>query len=185
VIHTKQLSERQVKIVGVEVTDVLELTEEQSKLVQRHIPAITMLMAYHRKFGEEALNVAREWAFSSGRRRGEEAKRRTNLVGTDARAMEALFNSLLPERYDEETIRKKLTRISAEKNRTTSVCEGFCPVMAAVKMLRAPWKIVCENYSVPFHLGLASAINPSVKGELPKARWKGDECCQHIAVIEE
>jgi len=108
-----------------------------------------------------------------------------NIQRTDAKAIEAMFNAVSVERYDKETLQKKLVRLSVEGNKFTAHSEGFCPVMAAVKKLNAPWNMVCPNYSVPFHIGLASAINPNVKGEIPNARWKGDKYCEHVTTVLE
>jgi len=168
-----------------EVLSDLELTEEQVKRVQPHIPTITMMLAFYKRFGKDALEVSRDWAFRSGKARGEEVKRRMNIQGTDARAIETLFNSILSDRYDEETIKKKLVRLSVEGNKFIAINEGFCPIMTAVKMLNAPWNIVCENYSWPFHHGMAAAINPSVKQEIPKIRIRGDEYCEHMVIVQE
>jgi hypothetical protein len=163
----------------------MAFTEEQIGLAQRDIPGITLMLAFYKKFGEDALEVVREWAFESGKMRGEAIKRRMGIQGTDARAIEALIKAVSAERYDKETLEKKLVRVSVEGNKIIAVNEGFCPVMAAVKMLDAPWSLVCPNYSVPTLLGVASAVNPKVKGDVPNARWKGNKFCEHITTILE
>lgn len=155
----------------------MELTKEQMEQVQAQMQGIGLVMAYYNRFGEDALQVAKEYFSQAGRMLGENFKRSLNIVGSDASAVAAALNAFLMQAAGIPDLAK------IQGNQVLVVGEGFCPAMEAAKMVNAPLDKACLNCSLPMFEGIASAINPNVKLEVPQARFKGDKSCTEIFTI--
>ena len=138
---------------------------------------IGLVMAYRNRFGEDALQVARQYWAQVRTMLAENSKPSLNIVGSDASPVAAALGAFLMRAARIPDLAK------VQGDRVLVVGEGFRPAMEAAKMLNAPLDKVCLNCSLPMFEGIASAINPNVKLEVPQARFKGDKSCKEIFTI--
>jgi len=154
----------------------MELTKEQMGAVQTMALLIGLQMAYYNRFGEDAFQVATEFAAQTGKMMGENIKRNLNITGTDTSAVAAVLDAHVME-FGMPAICR------VEGNKVIAETEGFCPVMEAVKMLNAPWDKVDVCFTWPMFAGTAHAVNPDAKLEVLEARHRGDKSCKHVITV--
>jgi len=73
----------------------MELTKEQTSAVQEQAQVIGLIMAYYRKFGDDALKVAADHFLNTGKMIGQNIKSNLNITGTDANAVAAVLNTFM------------------------------------------------------------------------------------------
>jgi hypothetical protein len=154
----------------------MALKKKQMEAVQAQVPAIGLIMAYYSKFGEDALQVAKEYFTQFGKMLGENAKKSLKLTKTDANAVAAVLNECLKQ-FEMHGICK------VEGNKIIAETKGFCPIMEAVKMLNAPWDKIDVYCSWPAFGEMARAVNPNAEIDVVEARHKGDKSCKHVFTI--
>jgi hypothetical protein len=154
----------------------MTLSEEQMKFVAPQMAIIGYVLANYEKFGDEALKVAQKYFYALGKSNGQSIKQQMSITKTDAAAVATVMNVAL-----EQTGGFRGTRV--EGNKVIGENTGFCPIMEAVRILNAPWKIVCKNYSWRLFEGLAAAVNPNVSMEVPESRIEGNNRCFHIITV--
>jgi hypothetical protein len=154
----------------------MALTKKQMEVVQAWLPAVGLVTAYYKKFGEDGLQVAKEFFTQFGMIEGENIKKSLKIKKTDANAVAAVLNASL-----------KPLAMSAickvEGNKVIAETDGFCPIMEAVKMLNAPWDKIDVYCSWPAFGAMGRAVNPNAKIDVVKARHKGDKTCKHVFTI--
>ena len=154
----------------------MTLSEEQMKFVAPQMAIIGYMIANYETFGDDALTAAQKYFYALGKSDGQRIKRQMGITKTDAAAVAMVMNVAL-----EQSGGFKGTRV--EGNKVIGENTGFCPIMEAVRILNAPWKIVCENYSWRWFEGLAAAVNPNVSMEVPESRIEGHNRCFHIITV--
>jgi hypothetical protein len=159
----------------------MELTQEQMAAVQAQVPVIGLLMAFYRRFGDEALQVSKEFGSQLGKQFGENIKRSANVTGTDTKAVAAVLNAFLKQATGVPVGVPDFAKI--EGNEAVFVNEGFCPVMEAVKAVGAPHDKICPNFSWWLFEGIACAVNPRAKQETRESRALGGKRCIHTIIV--
>ena len=169
------------KIVGKhkheEVTDV-GLTKRQKECIQFQKHRIGLVMAFYDKLGDDALDIAKAYFSQLGMTWGQDLKRSLHVEGDDEVALAAVLNAFLIQAVGmpEGSARVHGNQVIVEN-------KDFCSVLEAVKLLKAPWEKVCLNCAQPIFEGIASAVNPDTRMEVPKSRMKGDKSCRHIFTV--
>lgn len=157
----------------------MALTEEQKKsAVEPRVTLFGLMLADHKKFGDDSLKVAHDYFYNLGLSAGQSIKQNMGITGNDAHAMAAVVNAVLAPLYEKEDL---FTVESSYK--LTANCAHFCPIMEAVKTIHAPWETMCSNYAWPVLEGLMYAVNPKAKFEIPEYRGRGDKRCHQIITI--
>jgi len=154
----------------------MALTKKQMDAVQAQLPVIGLIMAYYKKFGEDAFQVAKEYFAQFGKMQGENSKKSLKITRTDANAVAAVLNACLMQ-IEMPGICK------VEGNKVIAETDGFCPIMEAVKILNAPWDKIDVYCSWPAFGEMARAVNPNAKIDVVEARHKGDKSCKHVFTI--
>jgi len=154
----------------------MELTEEQMKFVEPLTMTLGLMLANYKKFGDEALKVASDYFYNVGKSTGKSAKQKMGITGSDAHALAAVLNALLPAYGTEGTVK-------VEGNKVIIDAAGFCPMMEAVKILNAPWETVCRNCSWRIMEGAEAAVNPNIKREMLEYRARGDKRCIEVVTV--
>lgn len=62
---------------------------------------------------------------------------------------------------------------------------GFCPWMAAISIMKAPWETVCRTVSWRGMVGTAAAVNPNVRMEVLELKSRGDGRYLHVITVPE
>jgi len=139
--------------------------------MQPQIWIIGYLLANYNRFGEDALDVAREYFYELGKSMGQSIKRGMGIIETDANAVATVMNKALEEVWETKYAMK------VKGNKIISENTGFCPIEEGVRIMQGPWEIVCKNYSWQWFLGLAAGVNPNATMEVPESRIWGNNCC--------
>jgi len=159
------------------------LVGEKEKLIESQLPIIGYILANYERFGEDALKVASDYFYGLGKFMGRSIKERMGIVESDANAVARVMNAILEEVIGIERVEGAPEPMRVEGDRVVGENAGFCPIMEAVKILNAPWDIVCRNYSWRWFEGLAAGVNPDVTMEVPKSRIWGQRRCLHIIKV--
>jgi hypothetical protein len=154
----------------------MALTKEQMAAVQQQAQMVGLVMAYYRRFGESALQVAKEFFTQLGKMMGENSKSALKTTGTDAKSVAAVLNASLMQ-----IAMPAICKV--EGNKVIAETDGFCPIMEAVKMLKAPWDKIDTYCSWPAFGAIALSVNPNAKMEIVTTRHKGDKTCKHVFTI--
>lgn len=157
----------------------MQLTEDQMRFVEPQMATIGYMMANYQRFADDALKVASNYFYELGKIIGKSFKEKMDITESDAEAVAKVLSAVL------EQATGIVIKPEVEGNKIIFVNEGFCPVMEAVKLLNAPWDIVCYNYSWKWFEGVAAGVNPNIKMEVPESRVRSDKCCRHIFTIPE
>jgi len=155
----------------------LELTEEKMKFVEPQMVTIGYMLANYKRFGDDALKVASEYFYELGKSMGQSVKQKIGITKSDAKAVAAVMNAVL----EQAAGIKGAMRVEGNKVMGENV--GFCPMMEAVRIMKAPWEIVCRNYSWRWFEGLAAGVNPNVTMEVPESRIWGKNRCFHVITV--
>jgi len=75
----------------------MALAQEQVAAVQAQVPVVGLLAAFYRSFGEDALQVSKDFSFQLGKQLGENIKQVANIARNDANAVAATLNSFLTQ----------------------------------------------------------------------------------------
>jgi hypothetical protein len=154
----------------------MALSEEQRKLAESYVMPIGLFLANYKRFGDEALKVASDYFYNFGKSAGQSAKQKLGITRSDAPALGALLNTLMPSFGTEATVK-------VEGNKVIIDAHGFCPVMEAVKIMKAPWETVCRNCSWPVMEGTEHAVNPNAKREMLEHRAWGNKRCLEVVTV--
>jgi hypothetical protein len=154
----------------------MALTKEQMAAVQGQAQVIGLVMAYYRRFGEDALPVAKEFSAQLGKMMGENTKSTLKTKGTDANSVAAVLNASLGQ-----IAMPPICKVEGKK--VIAQTDGFCPIMEAVKMLNAPWDKVDMYCSWPAFEAIALSVNPNAKMEIVTTRHRGDKSCTHVFTV--
>jgi hypothetical protein len=73
--------------------------------------------------------------------------------------------------------------IRIEGNKVVMSNEAFCPVMEAVRITNAPWGLIDLSYNSPIFESIAYGVNPNVKMDVTKRRYRGDKICEQVFTI--
>lgn len=155
----------------------MEYTEKQKIAVWNWLQVVGLLMEYHYRFGDYALEVSREYFSQAGRMLGGEIKRDMKITGSDANAVAAVLNEFLVQTANIKDA------VKIGRDQVIIVNKGFCPVMEAVRILNAPWDKIDFNYSCPMIEGIARGVNPNVRMVGTERRHRNDKICRHILSI--
>lgn len=154
----------------------MPLSEEQRKLVSLQTTIIGYMLANYKEFGDKALESAQKYFYELGKSTGRRIKQEMGITETDASAVANVMNVAL-----ENIGGVRGTRVDG--NKVIGENSGFCPMMEAVRILNAPWEIVCKNYSWRWFEGLAAGVNPNIIMEVPESRIWGKERCFHLITV--
>lgn len=78
--------------------------------VQAFMQGTGLVMAYCNRFGEDALQVAKEYLSQAGMMLGENFKRSLNIVGSDASAVAAALGAFLMPQESQTWLRYRVIR---------------------------------------------------------------------------
>jgi hypothetical protein len=145
--------------------------------VQTQMLPVGLVMAYYDRFGDDALQVSKEYFSQVGRMFGQNIKQSLNITTSDVNALAKVLDAFLMQAAGVTGAAK------IEGNQVIMVNKGFCPVMASVKTLNGPWDKIDLYYGWPMIEGIASAVNPNVRMEVPETRHRGDKSCKHVFTI--
>ena len=155
----------------------MALSEEQMRFVEPQMATIGYMLANYKRFGDDALEVASNYFFEGGKSIGASVKQKMGITGNDANAVAAVMNAILAEMGGI----KDAMRV--EGNKVIGENVGFCPMMEAVRLMNAPWEVVCRNYSWRWFEGIAAGVNPNVTMEVPESRLYGMNRCFHVITV--
>jgi len=155
----------------------LDLSEEQMRYVEPQMATIGYMLANYEKFGDFALKVASDYFYEFGKYMGQSVKEKMGIIKSDAEAVAAVMNAILEQAAGIKDALK------VDGNKVMGENVGFCPMMEAVRIMKAPWEAVCRNYSWRWFEGLASGVNPDVKMEVPESRIWGKNRCFHVITV--
>jgi hypothetical protein len=126
---------------------------------------------FYKKYKNEP-EKSRGEAFKFGQKVGHELMTKLNLKGNDLDTLATLVNAYMGEVKSETTARVEGSKV-VYRNRS------FCPIMISARSFNQPWLWLDENAAWPFMEGLASAVNPNAKHQVPEVRARGDLVCRH------
>ena len=151
----------------------MELTEKEMENVEQQMATIGYMLANYEKFGEDALKVANKYFYELGKSMGQSVKEKMGIKGSGPNAVAAVMSAILEKVGTKPTIKIEGDKVIIEN-------AGFCPVMEAVRIMNAPWELVCRNYSWRWFEGIAAGVNPNVTMEVPESRIWGGNRCYHV-----
>jgi hypothetical protein len=154
----------------------MALSEEQMKLAESYIMPIGFFLAAYKRFGDDALKVARDYFYNFGKSTGQSVKQKMGITKSDAHALATLLNAFVPTTGTEGTVK-------VEGNKVIIDAVGFCPVMEAVRIMNAPWETVCRNCTWRMMEGIEHAVNPDAKREMLEYRARGDKHCLEVVTV--
>ena len=154
-------------------------SDEQMKFVQTNIQTIGYLLANYKKFGNDALTVAKDYCYNMGKLNGQRIKQMMGITGSDVNAIAAVWKVVLEQNFG---IKAK-EGLRVEGNKVIGENKGFCPMMVAVDITKAPWETMCSSLSWPMMAGMAAAVNPNAKMEVPESRCWGNNRCLHVVTV--
>ena len=155
----------------------MEFNEKQKMSVQNQLQIVGLLMEYHSRFGEYALEVSRLYFSHVGSTISKTIKKDIKITESDANAVAAVLDEYLMWRHD-----ANLT-IRIERNKVVMSNEGYCPVMEAVESINAPWELIDLSYNSPIFEGIAYGVNPNVRMDVTKRRYRGNKICEQVFTI--
>jgi len=126
---------------------------------------------FYKKYKNEP-EKSRAESFELGQGVGHELMTKLNLKGDDLDTLATVVNAFMGEVKCETTAK-------AEGSKVVYHNRSFCPTMVSARSFNQPWLWLDENFAWPFMEGLASAVNPNVKHQVPMARARGDLVCRH------
>jgi len=130
---------------------------------------------FYRRFKNDP-EKARSESFGFGSKLGHTLMMKLNLKGDNPDTLAKVINAFMREVKSETTAKVEDSKV-IYRNRS------FCQIMVSARSFNQPWLWLDENVAWPFLAGLASAVNPSVKHEVTRARAKGDPVCEHVFKI--
>ena len=153
---------------------IRDRAEEKMKFVEPQMATIGYMLANYEKFGEDALKVASKYFYELGRSIGRSVKEKMGITESDANAVATVMNAVLEQAAGiKGAVRVEGDKVIAENT-------GFCPMMEAVRIMNAPWEIICRNYSWRWFEGIAAGVNPNVTMNVPESRIWGEDRCYHV-----
>jgi len=155
----------------------MALSEEQMKFVEPQMATIGYMLANYKRFGDDALKVASDYFYELGKSMGQSVKQKMGITKSDGKAVAAVMNAVV----EQAAGIKGAMRV--EGNKVIGENVGFCPMMEAVRIMKAPWETVCRNYSWRWFLGLAAGVNPKATMEVPESRIWGKNRCFHVITV--
>lgn len=155
----------------------LALSEEQMRYIEPQMGTIGYMLANYKRFGDDALEVASDYFYEAGKSIGQNIRQKMGITETDADAVATVLNAVL------EQLAGVKDAMRVEDNKVIGENASFCPMMEAVRIMNAPWELVCKNYSWRWFEGLAAGVNPQVKMEVPESRIFGKNRCFHIITV--
>ncbi len=126
---------------------------------------------FYRKY-KNSPEKSRAESFELGQKVGRQLMAKLKLEGNDLATLARLVNAYMSEVKAETTAQ-------VEGNKVVYYNRSFCPIMVSARSFNQPWLWLDENAAWPFMEGLASAVNPDVKHQVPRVRAKGDTVCRH------
>ena len=153
------------------------LSEEQMRFVEFHMTTIGYLLANYKTLGKDALAVASNYFYELGKFQGQRVKQKMGVSADDANAVAAVMDAVLEKATGAEVT------VRADGDKVIVKGAGFCPMMEAVRLMKAPWDIVCKNISWRWFEGIAAGVNSKATLEVPESRIWGKKCCLHIVTV--
>jgi hypothetical protein len=157
------------------------LSEEQMGFVEPQMATIGYMLANYKKFGDDALEVARDYFYELGKSMGQSFKERMGVTESDANAVARVMGVVLEQVGGMKS--GAGSKLKVEGNKVIAINTGFCPIMESVRIMNAPWETVCRNYSWRWLEGLAAGVNPDVTMEVPESRIYGKDRCCHVITV--
>ena len=157
----------------------MEFNEKQKMAVQNQLQIVGLLMEYHSRFGEYALEVSRSYFSHVGSMISKTIRKDKDIriTESDANAVAAVLDEHLMWRHDADFA------IRIEGNKVIISNEAFCPVMEAVRITNAPWGLIDSSHNSPIFEGIAYGVNPNVRMDVTKRRYRGNKICEQVFTI--
>jgi len=109
----------------------MALSEEQMKFGEPQMAMIGYMLANYRRFGDDALKVASDYFYELGKSMGQSVKQKMGITKSDAKAVAAVMNAVV----EQAAGIKGAMRV--EGNKVIGENVGFCPMMEAVRIMKA------------------------------------------------
>jgi hypothetical protein len=121
---------------------------------------------------------SRAEAFELGKETGRALISKLGLEGDDLNTLAVVVNAFMGEVKAETTAKVDGDKVVWDNR-------SFCPIMVSARSFNQPWLWLDENAAWPFLEGLAVAVNPNAKHQVPAARAKGAPVCRHVWEINQ
>jgi len=121
--------------------------EERMRLIKSQLPIIGYILANYERSGEDALKVASDYSYELGKSIGQSVKKSMGITENDADAIARVMNVVLKEVIGIGRVEGTPGPMRVEGDKVIGENAGFCPIIEAIKLLKAPWDIICKNYS--------------------------------------
>ena len=119
-----------------------------------------MALAFKEKYGEEALEIAKQFTKKLGMNIGNQIKKQAGITGSNLKAIEKTLHA-----WQDPVVLGPPPKSTIEGNRLTMIRESptQCPALHVAKRMNLPLEMICENVAFPMFRGVAEAVNPKAK----------------------
>ena len=128
--------------------------------VQLQTALMGLTLAFKKKYGDEAVNVAKTFVEQLGTIMGNNFKEKGGIKGSGIHEIEKVFHIWM----DPAIAPHKLsTNVEGNKLRVTRESPTMCPAIMVSKQMNMPLELVCNTVALPMFKGIARAVNPQAK----------------------
>jgi hypothetical protein len=128
--------------------------------VQLQSALMGLTLAFKEKYGDEALEVAKNFIKQLGMNIGNQVKKQANIAGSDLKDIEKVLHA-----WQDPVVLGPPPKSNIEGKRLNMAREGStqCPALHVAKRMNLPLKMVCETVAFPMFRGVAASVNPKAK----------------------
>ena len=119
-----------------------------------------LTLAFKRKYGDEALEVAKAFNKQLGTKTGKYFKEKAGVRGSDLNDIESVLRA-----WQDPVVLgpKPKSKIEGKKLTMTRESSTLCPALQVAKQMNIPLEIVCNTVAFPIFRGVAESVNPDAK----------------------
>lgn len=145
--------------------------------VQLQTALMGLMLAFKRRYGDEAQKITRDFVEQLGRRMGNRFKEKAGITGSGIEDIERVYHIWLDPALSPHKLK---TSINGNKLNVIREAPTMCPAVIAAKQMGLPLKTVCNTVALPMFKGIAKAVNSNA--EHSNLQMSEQKCIDRIEI---
>ena len=128
--------------------------------VQLQSALLGLTLAFKERYGNEALQIAKNFMKQLGTNIGNQLKQQTSITGSGLEDIEIVLHA-----WQDPVVLGPPPKSRIEGKRLTLTRDNptQCPALHVAKRMNLPLETVCKTVAFPMFMGVAAAVNPDAK----------------------